>query len=105
MEWGVISGGGHLNIVNGNLLANWETNSSGQLIGDVNPPKNNSASLYTTMKSRGWIGQFNHPDTSDQFPVGGTVMGYSADGDEVMVAAEILNTSAFSANVTPTRAT
>jgi hypothetical protein len=100
MEWGVISGGGHLNIINGNLLANWETNGSGQLLGDVSTPKSNYASLYTTMRSRGWIGQFNHPDTSDQFPVGGTVMGYHADGDEVMVAAEILNTSAFSSNTT-----
>jgi hypothetical protein len=102
MEWGVISGGGHLNIINGNQLANWETNGSGQLLGDVNTPKSNYGSLYTTMRGRGWIGQFNHPDTSDQFPVGGTVMGYSADGDEVMVAAEILNTSAFSANTTET---
>lgn len=102
MEWGVISGGGHLNIVNANLLANWETNSSGQLLGDISTPKSDYAALYTTMRSRGWIGQFNHPDTSDQFPVGGTVMGYSADGDEVMVAAEILNTSAFSANTTET---
>lgn len=102
MEWGVISGGGHLNILNGNLLANWETNSAGQLIGDVNTPKSDYASLYATMRARGWVGQFNHPDTSDQFPVGGTVMGYSADGDEVMVAAEILNTSAFSSNTTET---
>jgi len=102
MEWGVISGGGHLNIVNGNLLANWETNGSGQLIGDLSTPKSNYASLYTTMRSRGWIGQFNHPDTADQFPVGGAVMGYSADGDEVMVAAEILNTSAFSSNTSET---
>lgn len=102
MEWGVISGGGHLNIINGSLLANWETNSSGQLLGDVSTPKSDYASLYTTMRSRGWVGQFNHPDTSDQFPVGGTVMGYSADGDEVMVAAEILNTSAFSSNTTET---
>lgn len=102
MEWGVISGGGHLNIVNGNLLAAWEYNSSNQLIGDLLTPKSDYGALYTTMRSRGWIGQFNHPDTSDQFPVGGTVMGYSADGDEVMVAAEILNTSAFSANTTET---
>jgi hypothetical protein len=102
MEWGVISGGGHLNIINGNLLANWETNSSGQLLGDVSTPKSNYAALYTTMRGRGWVGQFNHPDTSDQFPVGGTVMGYHADGDEVMVAAEILNTSAFSSNTTET---
>lgn len=102
MEWGVISGGGHLNIVNGNLLAAWEYNSSSQLIGDLLTPKSDYSALYTTMRGRGWVGQFNHPDTSDQFPVGGTVMGYSADGDEVMVAAEILNTSAFSANTTET---
>jgi Bacterial Ig domain len=102
MEWGVISGGGHLNIVNANLLASWEYNSSNQLLGDLLTVKSDYAALYTTMRSRGWIGQFNHPDTSDQFPVGGTVMGYHADGDEVMVAAEILNTSAFSSNTSET---
>lgn len=102
MEWGVISGGGHLNIVNANLLAAWEYNSSNQLLGDLLTPKSNYSALYTTMRERGWVGQFNHPDTSDQFPVGSSVMGYSADGDEVMVAAEILNTSAFSSNTSET---
>jgi hypothetical protein len=99
MEWGVISNGGHLNIVNGDKLLSWEYNSSGQLLGDVFVAKNDYATLYTTMKARGWVGQFNHPSTS-QFVVGGTGMGYSADGDEVMVAAEIMNTSAFSSNTT-----
>ncbi|HET9484219.1 MAG TPA: carbohydrate-binding protein CenC, partial [Xanthomonadales bacterium] len=101
MEWGVISNGGHLNIVNANLLANWELNASGQLIGDVLTPKNDYVALYDTMKARGWVGQFNHPSTSDsQFKVGTTVFGYDVDGDEVMVAAEIMNTSAFSTNTT-----
>lgn len=103
MEWGVIANGGHLNIINANLLANWETNSSGQLIGDVLTPKSDYVALYDTMKARGWVGQFNHPSTSDsQFKVGTTVFGYDVDGDEVMVAAEIMNTSAFSTNTTET---
>jgi hypothetical protein len=102
MEWGVISNGGHLNIINGDKLAAWEYNSSGQLLGDLYVAKNDYASLYATMKTRGWIGQFNHPSTSDQFKIGSTVMGYDANGDEVMVAAEIMNTSAFSSNTTET---
>ncbi|WP_240623927.1 Ig-like domain-containing protein [Ahniella affigens] len=102
MEWGVISNGGHLNIVNADKLAAWEYNSSNQLLGDIFVAKNDYASLYTTMRARGWIGQFNHPDTSDQFKIGTTVFGYHVDGEEVMVAAEILNTSAFSNNTTET---
>ncbi|MBK7146944.1 MAG: proprotein convertase P-domain-containing protein [Xanthomonadales bacterium] len=100
MEWGVISNGGHLNIINGDKLLSWEYNSSSQLLGDLFVAKSDYASLYTTMKARGWIGQFNHPSTSDQFKIGSTVMGYHADGDEVMVGAEMMNTSAFSSNTT-----
>jgi subtilisin-like proprotein convertase family protein len=99
MEWGVISNGGHLNIINPDALSNWETNSSGQLLGTVNVPKSDYAALYAAMRQRGWIGQFNHPSTS-QFAIGGTGMAYSADGAEVMVLTEILNTSAFSTNTT-----
>jgi len=103
MEWGVISNGGHLNIINGDKLAAWEYNSSNQLLGDLFVAKNDYANLYTTMKARGWVGQFNHPSTSDsQFKIGTTVFGYHADGDEVMVGAEIMTTSAFSANTTET---
>lgn len=101
MEWGVISNGGHLNIINPDALASWETNSSGQLLGTVNVPKSDYAALYAAMRQRGWIGQFNHPSTS-QFAIGGTGMAYSADGAEVMVLTEILNTSAFSVNTTQT---
>lgn len=101
MEWGVISNGGHLNIINPDALSNWETNSSGQLLGTVNVPKSDYAALYAAMRQRGWIGQFNHPSTS-QFAIGGTGMAYSDDGAEVMVLTEILNTSAFSTNTTQT---
>jgi hypothetical protein len=103
MEWGVISGGGHLNIIDANLLANWEYNSSSQLIADIFTTKSDYAALYDTMKARGWIGQFNHPSASDaQFPIAGTTFGYDPDGDEVMVAVEVQNTSAFSTNTTET---
>lgn len=96
MEWGVISGGGHLNIFNSNELYSWEYDPSNQLYGDRYVAKNDYASLYTVMRTAGQIGQFNHPDPSGQFVVNGTSFGYTADGDEVMVLAEVSNTSAFS---------
>jgi hypothetical protein len=102
MEWGVINNGGHMNILNANELLGWETNASGQLLADALTPKSDYATLYALMKQRGWIGQFNHPDTSGQFVIGGTSLAYSADADEVMVLSEILNTSAFSSNTTET---
>ena len=102
MEWGVISNGGHMNIFNSSDLLGWELNGSGQLLADTLTPKSDYPTLYALMKQRGWIGQFNHPDTVGQFLVGGTSLGYSADADEVMVLAEVLNTSAFSNNTTET---
>jgi len=101
-EWGVISNGGHLNIYNPDGLATWEYNASNQLIGDVATPKSDYAALYATMKQRGWIGQFNHPASSGQFAIGGTSLAYDANGAEVMVLAEVLNSSAFSTNTTET---
>ncbi|MBR7782894.1 Ig-like domain-containing protein [Undibacterium luofuense] len=102
MEWGVISNGGHLNILNANELVGWEYNSSNQLLADTFIAKNDYASLYTLMKQRGWIGQFNHPSTSGQFIVNGTALGYTADGDQAMALCEVMNTSAFSTNTTET---
>jgi hypothetical protein len=102
MEWGVINNGGHLNIFNSTELFGWEYNSSNDLFGDRYTAKSDYAALYGVMRQRGLVGQFNHPDTAGQFAINGTDLGYSADGDEVMVLAEILNTSAFSANTTET---
>ncbi len=102
MEWGVISGGGHLNILNATELFSWEYNSSSQLLGDTFVAKNDYATLYSTMRSKGFVGQFNHPSASDQFLIGSTPLGYTADGDEVMALAEVQNTSAFSSNTTET---
>lgn len=96
MEWGVISGGGHLNIFNSDELYSWEYDPSNQLYGHRFVAKNDYATLYTVMRAAGQVGQFNHPDTTGQFVVNGVDFGYTADGDEVMVLAEISNTSAFS---------
>ncbi len=98
MEWGVINNGGHLNILNSPELLSWETNSSGQLIGDTQTVKGDYAALYTLMRQRGWIGQFNHPASSGQFMINSVPLAYSADGDQAMVLCEVLNTSAFSTN-------
>jgi hypothetical protein len=102
MEWGVINNGGHLNIFNSSELFGWEYSSSNDLFGDRFTAKSDYAALYATMRQRGLLGQFNHPDTTGQFAINGDDLAYSADGDEVMVLAEILNTSAFSANTTET---
>jgi hypothetical protein len=102
MEWGVISNGGHMNIFNSGELLEWEYNSSNQLIGDTYTAKSDYAALYTLMKNRGWIGQFNHPETTGQFLVNGVPLGYTADGDQAMVLCEVLNTSAFSTNTSET---
>ena len=102
LEWGVISNGGHLNILNPDVLANWELNASGQLLGGVNTPKSDYPALYATMKQRGWVGQFNHPATTGQFLVNGTPLGYDANGADVMALVEILNSSAFSTNTSET---
>jgi hypothetical protein len=100
-EWGVISNGGHLNIINPDGLAGWEFNASNQLIGSVATIKSNYANMYSVMKQRGWIGQFNHPSSS-QFAINGTGLAFDANGADVMVLAEVLNSSAFSTNTTET---
>ena len=96
MEWGVISNGGHLNIFNSNELYSWEYDPSNQLYGDRFIAKNDYASLYAVMRAAGQIGQFNHPDVSGQYIINGVDFGYTAEGDEVMVLAEVSNTNAFS---------
>ena len=102
MEWGVISNGGHLNIFGSTELFGWEYNASNQLIGDTYTAKGDYASLYTLMRQRNLVGQFNHPATSAQFNAGGVDLGYTIDGDAVMATCEVLNSSAFSSNTTET---
>ena len=102
-EWGVISGGGHLNVLNPDGLATWESSTSGVLFGDVFVPKSDYAAMYSTMAARGWVGQFNHPSsTSAAFAINGVWLAYDPNGDQVMALCEVTNTSAFSHNTTET---
>jgi hypothetical protein len=104
LEWGVIAKGGHMNILNTTELLGWERNGSGELLADTLTPKSDYAALYTLMRQRGWVGQFNHPSSGGQFVVGGVPLGYSEDGDQAMVLCEVVNTNAFSTNTTETEA-
>ncbi len=98
MEWGVISDGGHLNIFNSDELLGWEKNAKGELLADTLTPRNDYGALYTLMRQRGWIGQFNHPSLKDQFKVNGVPLAWTADGDEAMALCEVMNSTAFSTN-------
>lgn len=95
MEWGVISGGGHLNIFNSPALLGWERSGSGEPFEDVVTPKNDYAALYRLMHEQGWIGQFNHPNAS-QFPIEGEPLAFNPDGGAAMALCEVMNSSAFS---------
>ena len=90
MEWGVISGGGHVNIYNQAQLMSW--------VGEplhVQTDKSNYPMLYTAMKNNqgalGSYGTFNHPESSD---FGSWTR--SADGDAVMRGLSIVSGPAFS---------
>ncbi|SFD75174.1 CehA/McbA family metallohydrolase [Massilia yuzhufengensis] len=102
MEWGVINNGGHINIFNSDELLGWETNARGELMADTATPRNDYAALYTLMRQRGWVGQFNHPARDGQFKVDGMALGYTPDGDAAMALCEVMNSTAFSTNDTET---
>ncbi|CAN7280671.1 CehA/McbA family metallohydrolase [Pseudoduganella sp. LjRoot289] len=101
MEWGVISNGGHLNILNSGELLGWERNTGGALLADTATAKGDYGALYTLMRGRGWIGQFNHPKAG-QFRAAGKPLGYTEDGDAAMALCEVMNSNAFSINTTET---
>ncbi|MEJ6000420.1 CehA/McbA family metallohydrolase [Paucibacter soli] len=96
MEWGTISGGGHLNIFNANELLGWEYNAKNELLADTYTEKNIADKLYTLMAQRGWVGQFNHPSSSGQYLVNGVALGHTDDGEKAMALCEVMNTPAFS---------
>lgn len=96
MEWGTISGGGHLNIFNSSELLGWEYNAKNELLADAFTEKNIADKLYAFMAQRGLVGQFNHPSSSGQYLVNGVALGYTADGEKAMALCEVMNTPAFS---------
>lgn len=102
LEWGVIDNGGHLNIFNSDELLGWETNARGELIADTLTPRGDYAALYTLMRQRGWVGQFNHPAHAGQFQVDSVPLAFTEDGGEAMALCEVMNSTAFSTNVSET---
>lgn len=90
MEWGVIDGGGHINIYNQAQLMSWTGEPYHVLTAKSSYPP-----LYTAMKNNqgtyGSYGTFNHPNSSD---FGSWTR--SADGDAVMRGLSIISGPAFS---------
>ncbi|MYN26686.1 phosphotransferase [Duganella sp. CY42W] len=94
-EWGVISQGGHINILNADALLGWERNAQGELLADEETPKSDYQTLYQHLRQHHWFGQFNHPQR-DQFAINGQPLAWSADGDASMLLCEVMNSSAYS---------
>ena len=90
MEWGVISGGGHINVYNQAQLMSW----TGEPL-HVQTDKSNYPMLYTAVNNNqgalGSYGTFNHPESSD---FGNWTR--TAAGDAVMRGLSILSGPAFS---------
>lgn len=97
-EWGIISGGGHINVLNSPALLGWERGNEGQPFADVVTARNDYAALYQVMHQQGWLGQFNHPKDS-QFPLAGKALAYSQDGAAAMALCEIMNSHAISSRI------
>lgn len=89
MEWGVISGGGHINIYNQSKLMAWTGEPYHVLV-----DKSNYSQLYTAIRSNqgtlGSYGTFNHPETTDF-----NSWARTADGDAVMRGLSIISGPAF----------
>jgi hypothetical protein len=90
MEWGVISGAGHINIYNQNRLMAWDGEPY-----HVLTPKSDYPRLYTAIRNNqptgGSYGTFNHPESTDFGSFTRT-----ADGDAVMRGLSVVSGPAFS---------
>ncbi len=94
MEWGVISGGGHINVYNQAQLMSWTGEPYHVLV-----DKSNYQQLYTAMKNNqgllGSYGTFNHPNSTDFGSY-----ARSTDGDAVMRGLSIISGPAFNTSTT-----
>lgn len=94
MEWGVISGGGHV-LVYGfdDDLIGWEAGNY-----DIFVAKNDYATLWETINGRtGAFATLAHPSTSDY---GGIASGYNQAADAAIVGVAIESGPAFSTSTT-----
>jgi hypothetical protein len=94
MEWGVISGGGHVLVYGfGDDLLGWESGNY-----DIFVPKNDYVSLWNTVNARsGAIATLAHPNSTDYGNIAST---YSAVADAAIVGAAIESGPAFSTSTT-----
>lgn len=95
MEWGVISGGGHV-LVYGfdDQLIGWEAGNYNIFVA-----KNDYTSLFNTINSQpGAFASLAHPNTSDYGNIAGTA--YDAAKDNAIVATAVESGPAFSTNGT-----
>ncbi|HBK55004.1 MAG TPA: hypothetical protein DDZ76_01750 [Xanthomonadales bacterium] len=94
MEWGVISGGGHVNIYNQSKLMAWSSEPN-----HVLTPQSDYPALYTAIKnnqpSGGSFGTFNHPASTDFGSFTRT-----SNGDAVMRGIALVSGPAFSTSTT-----
>lgn len=90
MEWGVISGGGHVNIYNQSKLMAWSGEPYHVLV-----EKSKYSQLYTAIRNNqgtlGSYGTFNHPASSDF-----NSWARTSDGDAIMRGLSIISGPAFS---------
>lgn len=120
LEVGTIASNGHMNVFNTDKLLGWERNGANQLLADIETPRvavstptpgnpnhmdylldyNN---VYNLMQQNDWIGQFNHPDSSEQQFKGINVGGVpsfpfssTTASRRQMALCEVVNSSAFS---------
>jgi trimeric autotransporter adhesin len=94
MEWGVISGGGHI-LVYGfdDKLIGWETGNY-----DIFCAKSDYASLFNLINNKpGAFATLAHPNTSDYNGAAGT---YNATADDAIVSTAIESGPAFSTTLT-----
>ncbi|MES2773895.1 MAG: CehA/McbA family metallohydrolase [Bacteroidota bacterium] len=94
MEWGVISGGGHV-LVYGfdDKLLGWEAGNY-----DILVPKNDYASLWTTVTGKaGAIATLAHPSSGDYGALAST---YNATADNAIVGVAVESGPAFSTSTT-----
>ncbi|MFP5042832.1 T9SS type A sorting domain-containing protein [Parasediminibacterium sp. JCM 36343] len=106
MEWGVISGGGHVLVYGSDKLLGWETNNyniyvpKSDYIGT--PSTTGTSGLFTTINSLGnnTVALLAHPSTTDYDNLSGIPFNLTADS--AIVGAAVSSGPAFSTNTTYT---
>ena len=94
MEWGVISGGGHVLVYGYDSLIGWDSNDY-----DVYVSKNDYNSLWKKInKKTGSFAYFAHPNSTDYTNLYNTA--YNASADSAIVGSPFRSGPAFSTNKT-----